>query len=619
MAANFTDTTKGKIGKLDSITDLQINVSTKGIVDSTLLANHSTSSPSTSNIDGYDVTMGDEEDFELIPDDTDVSEESSFLTEEQINDYLEYIGKDKKQVIKEFLEFRPDVQVAYETLAELDPELLKELENTIIEQAYYTAQLQNIKDDILSKAKTPEDKKRLKDETADERHKLTEAYKTAIFKISDDFVKKYGATSEARKKFLEAKSTGSSSEDVPSNIDVQGEGGITVPDPAPSEYVEEEIILEDDEDELEEVIEPDDDIEIEIPIDIDDDEDEEIIVVDDDSTLGDAPASIELGNIDCQNFFDTYSDGMYGSNQRVFREMCIYIYNGVEYEYRQIMKIVNDAVAKGNPIPKITVKYDAKYLELINKLVSKGFTEAEAFIILESIDDQGACSYATTADNIFYFYRNNPEQFEKDFGYPMYTTIDGKTVLNSPELLLDLWLYANDEANGGKFVSGNHLVQSMLTDRVDIYGNNMLDTSQQTYLATGSTGINDKVIEGFLQSKNSGITFGSKTIINNINCSPLSNSELDSIIEQMKEALNNNNSLRISIYYVEESRPHIFHLNADDPSESTTWANKGHSMAVTGITSTGIIVSNKGKKYEIPFSDLTSGGSFILYSSSLNF
>ena len=369
--------------------------------------------------------MGDEEDFELIPDDTDVSEESSFLTEEQINDYLEYIGKDKKQVIKEFLEFRPDVQVAYETLAELDPELLKELENTIIEQAYYTAQLQNIKDDILSKAKTPEDKKRLKDETADERHKLTEAYKTAIFKISDDFVKKYGATSEARKKFLEAKSTGSSSEDVPSNIDVQGEGGITVPDPAPSEYVEEEIILEDDEDELEEVIEPDDDIEIEIPIDIDDDEDEEIIVVDDDSTLGDAPASIELGNIDCQNFFDTYSDGMYGSNQRVFREMCIYIYNGVEYEYRQIMKIVNDAVAKGNPIPKITVKYDAKYLELINKLVSKGFTEAEAFIILESIDDQGACSYATTADNIFYFYRNNPEQFEKDFGYPMYT-VDSK-------------------------------------------------------------------------------------------------------------------------------------------------------------------------------------------------
>ena len=53
------------------------------------------------------------------------------------------------------------------------------------------------------------------------------------------------------------------------------------------------------------------------------------------------------------------------------------------------------------------------------------------------------------SNEIVFSYNGNEELFEETFGYPMYTTIDGKKVLNSSELLLDMYTYINSDLNGG--------------------------------------------------------------------------------------------------------------------------------------------------------------------------
>ena len=124
---------------------------------------------------------------------------------------------------------------------------------------------------------------------------------------------------------------------------------------------------------------------------------------------------------------------------------------------------------------------------LKDKLISKGLTKKQASVILSSVNDVGACSYAAKANAIFYKFSNNPELFQEKFGFPMYKLNDnGERVLNSSELLLDMYMFANDTSNGGKLFTknANNSYTFYTSDKVDVFGRKMLDTSNQTYMSS---------------------------------------------------------------------------------------------------------------------------------------
>ncbi len=90
------------------------------------------------------------------------------------------------------------------------------------------------------------------------------------------------------------------------------------------------------------------------------------------------------------------------------------------------------------------------YEHLIDYLQDRyGFSRKSAIETLGLVDSIGACSYASIASIIEYEYRDKPERFEANFGFPLYrkTNLYGYYELNSKQLLLDLYVFANTDFN----------------------------------------------------------------------------------------------------------------------------------------------------------------------------
>ena len=159
------------------------------------------------------------------------------------------------------------------------------------------------------------------------------------------------------------------------------------------------------------------------------------------------------------NFFRNNGSSInstYGVNQGGIKELCRYYLNGREYTYKSARNIINNAMENGEVLPRFQKQATQEYFTLKNKLILKGMTNEQASIILSSLDDVGACSYAAKANSIFYQFSNNPELFQQKFGFPMYKVdSNGVKTFNSNELILDMYIYANDTANGGNLFTKN--------------------------------------------------------------------------------------------------------------------------------------------------------------------
>ena len=118
--------------------------------------------------------------------------------------------------------------------------------------------------------------------------------------------------------------------------------------------------------------------------------------------------------------------------------------------------------------------------------------------------------------NFDHFIAKNPELFEELFGFPMYkTTKNGKKILNSNELLLDMYLYVNDTRNGGNLIHKNSNSNTYIfnhSDSIDVFGRLMLDTEQQVCMST-SAGSNNEVLSSYLNAK--GLDWDSYVLIEN--------------------------------------------------------------------------------------------------------
>lgn len=317
-------------------------------------------------------------------------------------------------------------------------------------------------------------------------------------------------------------------------------------------------------------------------------------------------------------FLESFQKFEYGVNQGVLSNLCTYEYNGRSYSYSEAKSLINEAKENGNPLPifnKVIVS-PKTYEKLKSKIMNYGFSDTDAEIILNLVDDAGACSYAATCTEIFHQFSNNPELFKETFGYDMYVDTTRGQRLNSPELLLDLYLFANDKKNGGKLWENGEINKKLLSGQLDPLGRELIDVSKNQIYMSGRNK-NKTVIEDFLQSKNPSLEYSSYT---------LSWNNAEDCKWAVTQGMENGKSYCLDYYYNPDNKDtdtiiHMQSYNEEAYSsvDTSIWSEGGgHSVQITGITDTGFIIASWGLKYHIPFSDLNFGENCYLYESDIS-
>lgn len=343
-------------------------------------------------------------------------------------------------------------------------------------------------------------------------------------------------------------------------------------------------------------------------------------------------------SIELYSFFKNSGSSLestYGVDQGGISRLCKYYFDGKEYNYREAMKIVNAAKDNGQVIPRFQ-KIDTKeYRTLKDKLISAGFTRDQASVLMSSVNDVGACSYAAKANSIFYKFHNNPDLFQQKFGFPMYLNQDGKRVLNSNELLLDMYLFVNDTANGGKLFSKNYDNSYTFFEgtKVDVFGRKMLNVREQSYMSN-INGSNNSLLDRYMDSK--GLKWSSYNLISNPSNNILTDAEFNQYINAIESHINKGQAVQLNIFSNGgKIDMHSTHPDAYKDMSTASWVRKetdiykntktkhaGHSVFITGLDNYGFFVSSWGKEYKILFKDLKNGGCFNIMIddvSSLNY
>ncbi|MDD4113747.1 MAG: hypothetical protein PHC56_12075, partial [Herbinix sp.] len=320
---------------------------------------------------------------------------------------------------------------------------------------------------------------------------------------------------------------------------------------------------------------------------------------------------------DMPEFFRSTGES-YGVDQAAIEKLCIYEYKGKQYSYREVTELVNDAIKNGDVPPQIKKIGTPEYLVLKNNLMQIGFDNGAASVILSSINDAGACSYASVCNQIFYHFKDNPDLFQQFFDYPMYNITDGVKSLNSSKLLLDLYLYANDTRNGGKFfINGDKINPKFLSDKVDIFGRPLLKAEDQVYMLT-SNGVNEQALSGFLSSKNTNLKLESELFMNNYSKIIYSEEDFKYITSELIKEINEGKSVDLTFFYYPKESDKVINMISTNkssyPNVATSSWNEGfgHATTVTGIDANGFFVSSWGREYIIHFDDLRNGGRFVI-------
>ena len=348
-----------------------------------------------------------------------------------------------------------------------------------------------------------------------------------------------------------------------------------------------------------------------------------------------------LKNGDLGSVFGNSATFDYGVDQGGIESLCKYKYvgptltvtigdqnyilkDGVEYSYRFATMIYNELENRQQTkVEFVKIAYSKEYVYLKDKLISLGFSNRDASIILSSINDAGACSYAATANEIFACFIGREAEFEQKFGYPMFKIENGKKVLNSNELLLDLYVYCNKKSNGGRFIlDDNTLNREFINyNKTDVFGRNLLKAKKQEYMSS-IYGKSVNNISSFLRSK--GVSYSSATLFTNPHAMLVSNSDFSNIIATMNEYMQYGCVFSMDIFQVRDENSNIVlgntinmystNPNVYSSTSTATWnEGGGHAVFITGIGTDCFYVSSWGKEYSIPFSDLQNGGVFNIY------
>ncbi len=295
------------------------------------------------------------------------------------------------------------------------------------------------------------------------------------------------------------------------------------------------------------------------------------------------------------------------NNTRYGSILIEYVYDKCARENRfDVLDVINQS---------FTIKYGSEINRLGSKLVNLGMSYSEALRTLCAIDSTGCCSYAAIANTILLSYKNNPQAFEKDFGYPMYVNINGQQEFNSSELILDMYMYLNSNKYTDRRYKGNMFFYN---DDGTVKLNN-LTTNNQVYLS-GHTWQNGDAIKSFLKSKNSKLNF--KMVAGKIygygdgQITPTQeaiNYMKETIINYLKKNQNNGITLNVFRTMIKDSNgekiiPFRFMSNQNEVFTTTENWNEGggHAVCITGVLDEYFVVSSWGRRLLVPISDFVN-------------
>ena len=241
-----------------------------------------------------------------------------------------------------------------------------------------------------------------------------------------------------------------------------------------------------------------------------------------------------------------------------------------------------------------------EYLKSQKFLMNKGMTRKESIALLYEVNSTGICSYASVANDILTSFRYNPREFKEKFGFSMYTYSDGKRVINSNELMLDLYTYANSQSTNPASIL-----------RIDANGElhiNNLDTSSQKFMSDEGL----KIVDSYLKSKDSSLSYNYKEEV-------ITPTSVAAIKSKIKTALKEGN-VGLGINGSKKNRENANSINIKLKGTGVTrfldesgkvfrdtkrWAiGDGHAVFVTGYNEQGVIVSSWGRRLIIPYEDL---------------
>ena len=213
--------------------------------------------------------------------------------------------------------------------------------------------------------------------------------------------------------------------------------------------------------------------------------------------------------------------------------------------------------------------------------------------------------------------------------------------LNDSLLLVDLYTFINNEANGGSLFKYSNNKANIVKK----------DTSNQQYLSYSISGKKKNIINNFLKSKDHNLTYDLEYLghrvskVDTVHTNPntgkkifdkydtltgqriLNNFDgktgnpilydIDSLKSSIIEALENDKNVGLSIFnskYLNHFTMHSLVNGVNDVSTSG-W-DSGHAMFVTGVNEQGIIVSSWGSKFRIDWENLLFSG-FTVSSSQI--
>ena len=318
-----------------------------------------------------------------------------------------------------------------------------------------------------------------------------------------------------------------------------------------------------------------------------------------------------------------------------------YLYNIIIQEEQNGLQSLTEYTASANKTVKGTTSFfekfgsygvkqsstnftginDLKKYDSLSKIADSyfpGMSVIEKVKLFNLVDSVGACTYATTCNVIYTYYKDKPLVFRKDFGYDMYITEHGVTKLNDSALLLDLYCFANKnnlikndsgvwksekKATNQVYMNNNH---SMLNNFLKSKNPNLsaVSPNENSYIQINSSNYNADMLRYMIKDYiESGYQIG-LSLYNNVS----NESKRNELIFKIQDITNK----EILNSFLERSYFTYYSDNKNSVSTSN-WGRTGHSTMITGIDESGdIIVCSWGRKFKVKVDEIINNGKIYL-------
>ena len=245
------------------------------------------------------------------------------------------------------------------------------------------------------------------------------------------------------------------------------------------------------------------------------------------------------------------------------------------------------------------------YIDLKNMVIDRyNMSAKDAAKIISALDSVGACSYAEIANELFTFFKDIPDEFEKYFGFPLYVEGENGLInINDKELLLDMYIFINSEVNGGYLIgtdkSGNNYIKSGMID--GMFGRYWLKSENAQRYMSGADGVNAILVNKYLKSKGYPGRYTTE-VINSVD----ENVEINALKSEIKQSMESGEAVSIGLRSKTDRPINFVDIDKGEIYNNTlSWGEgSGHAVCVTGVREDGIVISSWGKKFLLMDSDL---------------